>query len=146
MSPSPDERYATLFRLQEISRIALAFHRYARVSSICHSPVEINISDASQTDATRILKKILARLRMYGRFEENVSRPPYKVDLFRAFLNRGPPHFSAYYYIYGLLDCAAQLARILDGDRIPQAFEHTMEQIIAKSKEPSFRWKAVSLP
>jgi len=47
-------------------------------------------------------------------------------------------------YFYGILDCARQLSKVIEQDSLPLAFRALITRIIAKAKEPRFRWKAVS--
>ena len=126
----------------------MSFSRYAGAiaRSAGADQDEQNVPDSSQGIAKWILKRILSRLRAYEHFEKNISHPVGAWELVRAFVGRGPPDFSDYYYIYGLLDCASQLARILNNDLVPPEFKERMKRIILKSRDPSFRWKAVSFP
>ena len=78
-------------------------------------------------------------------FEKNVSRHRFREQI-SALLDDGPSRLDKYNYFYGLLDCASQLASIIDAKRYPDGFEARMRLIIARSEEASFRWKAVSGP
>lgn len=51
---------------------------------------------------------------------------------------------DTYFYLYGLLDCATQLGRILPYDRVKDEFKNKMMAIIRRSEEESYQWKAVS--
>jgi len=91
-----------------------------------------------------ILKRLLSLLNTQI-IEENISQPSNTWKNFLAFVNRGPPCFNDYYYLYGLLDCATQLGRILYETAVPHEFEERMREIVKKSKDASLRWKAVCI-
>lgn len=138
----------TLFDLQTRTRIILASDRFTKVitRTADTSQDECDTPNSSQGEAVSVLKRILSILYTYGPFEEDISYPARALEVLRAVTRRGPPGFSHYHYIYGLLDCATQLGRILDGGHVPQEFEERMKQVILRSRNPSFRWKAVSFP
>jgi hypothetical protein len=91
-----------------------------------------------------ILERLLLLLKTQT-IEENISQPSNTWKNFLTFVNRGPPCFNDYYYLYGLLDCATQLGRILDETTVPLEFEERMREIVKKSKDASLRWKAVCI-
>ncbi len=139
-----DERYEALFGLQELTRVTLAAYLYNKVVA---SPAADNQDEEDRPGylAEWIMQRILKILSEYDQFETNVSCPSTKWEYLIAFLNRGPPSFDKYFYLYGLLDCATQLGRVVDHDRTPQPLRERMERIVRDSKDDSFRWKAVSI-
>ena len=145
LSDGRDERYEALFVLQEITRIILAFDLCTE--AVDNSPTtklgDIYALDPVQDLATWILERILSLLNRFEQFERNVSHPAAAWQHFIAFFDRGPLRFGDYYYLYGLLDCATQLGKILE--EAPSPFEDRMREIVRSSKDPSLRWKAVSL-
>jgi hypothetical protein len=142
----PEKRSDAIFVLQEITRITLASDLYAKIvkSAPGANRRNCNALGSPRTLATWILERILSLLNS-EQIEENVSHPATAWNHFLAFINRGPPCFGDYYYLYGLLDCATQLGRILERGMVPSSFEERMRKIIQKSKDPSLRWKAVCI-
>ena len=142
----PKKRSDTIFVLQEITRITLAFDLYTKVvkSAPSADQPQHNALGSPRTLVKWILERILLLL-SDEQIEENASHPATAWNHFLAFFNRGPPCFSDYYYLYGLLDCATQLGRILEKAMLPSSFEEKMREIIQKSKDPSLRWKAVRI-
>ena len=64
-------------------------------------------------------------------------------DVLLTFTGRSP-RLDRGYYIYGLLDCAAQLGRHLHPDDIPSELKATKESLLLVSGDQVLRWKAVS--
>jgi hypothetical protein len=100
--------------------------------------------ESSMDLAVAILDQILVELRRHNHFETTIRRRSSFGEYFHAIGNRGPPEMDIYFYLYGLLDCATQLGRILPCDRINDEFKSKMMTIIRRSNEESYRWKAVS--
>ena len=75
---------------------------------------------------------------------ETQSPPTPVREFFLAFTGRGPPPLKLYFFLYGLLDCAAMLCRIIPNDALKAEFKTGMRKILKQGIEPSFRWKAVS--
>ena len=82
--------------------------------------------------------------------EKEVSSPAYLVKDFCVAAGRNAPSFKGYHFLYGLLDCSTQLARMLLPGMVPELyaeqldrFQQRMARIIENSKERSLRWKAV---
>jgi hypothetical protein len=140
---SPNEQYQDLFEVQDLTRILTAFHFYGRVVS--QDPASPSpILDCSRDFAKIILGHILQLLDQRPDFERTDRPPPAIWDQILAFFKRGPPDFSRYFYLYGLLDCATQVARTVPLASVGRNFTSRMRLIIQSSKEPSYRWKAVS--
>jgi hypothetical protein len=82
--------------------------------------------------------------------EREVSSPANLVKDFCAVAGRNAPSFNRYHFLYGLLDCSTQLARMLLPGLVPEPyaeqldrFQQRMVRIIENSAERSLRWKAV---
>jgi hypothetical protein len=136
----------SLYFIEEVTELALALNRFASVSSSSGAPNAPNeILDRSQQFSSGILSSILAKFDGNGddRFENEPSRGRLGGS-FGAFLNQGPPNLGPYYILYGLLDCASRLARILPPTMLEPEFKERMMRIICQSKESSYQWKAVS--
>jgi hypothetical protein len=130
-----------------MTRITLAFDLYTKVSKGALSDADrkrFYVLDSPQSLATWILERILSLLND-DQIEGNVYRPDRARQHILAFFSHGPPCFGDYYYLYGLLDCATQLGRILEKDMVSSFFVERMRKIIRKSKDPSLRWKAVRI-
>jgi hypothetical protein len=137
--------------LQELTRKTVALHLVAKVKEMSERIDENGKAIASAALrssldlAAVILDQILVELEKYDHFETTTRPRSSCWEYFRAILcDRGPPAMDTYFYLYGLLDCATQLSRILSYDRIKDEFKSKMMTIIRKSEEESYRWKAVS--
>ena len=148
----PGDFAKSLFNLQELTHLTIALNVGAKVSV---SSSEHNLQEVEQATpedilrhsrdlARSILGKVLLTLDELGNFELDVFPWSSYMEYFRAFLSHGPRRMDTYFYICGLLDCATQLTRILPLKDIPPNFTSRMRQVIGQSREPSFRWKAVS--
>lgn len=146
-----DSRYHDLFTIQGLTRIALALEFYSRIGA---QSVESQKSDddlytkalkCSRAAADVSLGRVLRVLNSEDNecFEIDLRRPSKCREQFSAVLDRGPASLDRYYYFYGILDCAAQLASITDPERYPAGFEERMGSIVARSRVANFRWKAV---
>jgi hypothetical protein len=149
---SPDSRYLDLFELQGLTRIATALRFFSRIAASSSENSERNAAlgtwalDCSERVANVALRQILKVLDFASNkgFEKDICRPRKSREQISALLDHGPSSLDKYNYFYGLLDCASQLASIIDHERYPVGFEVRMRLIIASCKEASFRWKAVS--
>ena len=140
-------RSEAVFVLQELTRITLASDLYTKIVKSSSSTAGRRRSDAldpPQALATEILERILCLLND-DYINENVYQPTTTWERFLAFFNRGPPCLGKYYYLYGLLDCATQLGRILENSMVPRSFAERMREIVQRSRDPSLRWKAVRI-
>jgi hypothetical protein len=127
--------------------MALAFQLRSQViSSVDVANLGLDSSDLGLLShlATSILERILLLL-SNDFIEEKVSQPTNAWRNFLAFTDRGPPCFNDYFYLYGLLDCATQLGRIVDKNAISLIFEERVRKIVKNSKDSSIRWKAVGV-
>jgi hypothetical protein len=146
---NPDERHQDLFEVQELTRVLGASHlyglkaqsEYAQETASNPSP----ILDYSRTLVRTTLDHVLMLLDQHPNFETKVTPPSPYWEHFLAFIKHGPPRFNTYFYLYGLFDCASQLARVVPLDVVGENLVSKMRLIIQNSKEPSYRWKAVSL-
>jgi hypothetical protein len=144
-------RYRDLFKLQGLTRIALALEFYSRIGaqSAEGHPNEDDMPrralKCSEAAVDVILQQILAILDLkdHEKFEKKLRPSSALADQLKVFLNRGPGSLRKYRLLYGLLDCASQLGSIMR-HHYPPEFEARMMSIIVRSEESSFRWKAVS--
>lgn len=56
----------------------------------------------------------------------------------------GPPEINSRYYLYGLLDCTAQLGSYISLQSIRPHLWGMLENFVFKTDVVEFRWKAVS--
>jgi hypothetical protein len=146
----PNGEYQVLFTLQQLTRKTVALHLVAKVKEMCEridgSGKEIaSAALRSSLDlAAAILDQILVALNQHNDFETTICPRSSLWEYCLAICDRGPPAMDTYFYLYGLLDCATQLGRILSYDRIQGKFKSRMMTIIRRSTEESYRWKAVS--
>lgn len=146
---STANQFESLFGLQELSRIALSLNHFAIVLKASNqAPNSANILfQRSHQLASAVLRRVYDILNSepYYQFETRGPSRPYLKALLLAHVNRGPPRLDKYFFLYGLLDCAAQVARILPPLMMEPDFGERMMQIIRLSSEPSYRWKAVEI-
>ena len=126
-----------------LTRVALALQLYADVH-LDREPAETSVARRSAQDvAARALDEILSLLPASDALAR-ISPPGDLWGDFLAFLNRGPRDFDEYFYVYGLLDCATQLARIVQQSRIPAELQSRMRRVVVENRANlGFRWKAV---
>ncbi|KAH8679923.1 hypothetical protein BGZ60DRAFT_561433 [Tricladium varicosporioides] len=147
---SPNDQPSALFNIQEITRIILAFDLHATfVATAAHGDGGLSNERPAQRLALYTLGKIL-KLLGKGQNEVDAVSPARAWQNVLAMFNRDPPSFGEYHYFYGLVDCASQLARILQPTLMPQdsrmalrAFEDRMKTVITTVREQSLRWKAI---
>lgn len=151
LSETPNKNFEDLFTLQDLTRLTLASQVRLTVKRDSIVTVQHRVTNyaqmlkySPQDLAEWIFRRILFTINRIGQPEKNTSSPPVKLDYVRAFMDRGPPSFDKYFYVYGLLDTASQLSRVIDPGKIPLDLELRMKNIIEQSKEASYRWKAVS--
>ncbi|KAI9751514.1 MAG: hypothetical protein M1815_001085 [Lichina confinis] len=140
---APDERYKNVFVVLLLTRVALALQLYADVH-LDREPAETSVARRSAQDvAARALDEILSLLPASDALAR-ISPPGDLWGDFLAFLNRGPRDFDEYFYVYGLLDCATQLARIVQQSRIPAELQSRMRRVVVENRANlGFRWKAI---
>ena len=142
-----DSQYELLFAIQELTELTLALNRLAEALKEANQrlPNAEKILGRSQQFAAEILRSIDGAIGSdtFRQVEATGPRRRSFVDYFNAFTNSGPSAFDRYYFLFGLLDCAARLARISSLELMPASLKVRMMQIATRSGEPSFRWKAV---
>jgi hypothetical protein len=139
----PDEHAADLFALQGLTRRTIALGLHTKVVEGREAATD---SKSPQRVSLWILEQILMVLNK-TEMEKDVSSPAYLVKDFYAAAGRNAPSFNKYHFLYGLLDCSTQLARMLLPPE-PYAkqldrFQQRMARIIENSEDRSLRWKAV---
>ncbi|KAG9230140.1 hypothetical protein BJ875DRAFT_499399 [Amylocarpus encephaloides] len=141
--PAPRDCSVDVFVIQELTRIALALSLKSQVSNASNRGTveEYETSDGDKL-ASWILDTIYLLLEDYP-IEEDVTRPAKVWNWFLAILKRKASGFSDYYYLYGLLDCAVQVGRIVEVEAIPTDLIQRVQTIIGKSVDSSIRWKAM---
>jgi hypothetical protein len=142
----PDKRAKDLFALQGLTRRTIALGLHTKVIEGREGVVD---SKSPQRLSLWILEHILMVLDK-TEMEKDVSSPADLGKNFRAAAGRNAPSFNKYHFLYGLLDCGTQLARMLLPGMVPEPyaeqldrFQQRMARIIENSKDRSLRWKAV---
>ncbi|KAH8597739.1 hypothetical protein B0O99DRAFT_592299 [Bisporella sp. PMI_857] len=142
----PDKYAKDLFTLQGLTRRTIALGLHTKVIEGREGTVD---SESPQRLALWILEYILMVLDN-TETEKGVSSPAYWIKDFCAAAGRNAPSFNGYHFLYGLLDCSTQLARMLLPGMVPEScieqldrFQQTMVRIIENSKDRSLRWKAI---
>jgi hypothetical protein len=142
----PDKHAKDLFALQGVTRRTVALGLHTKVIEGREGAV---VSELPQRLSLWILEHILMVLNK-PEMEREVSSPANLVKDFCAVAGRNAPSFNRYHFLYGLLDCSTQLARMLLPGLVPEPyaeqldrFQQRMVRIIENSAERSLRWKAV---
>lgn len=144
LQKNPGDRAKKIFALQEVTRYTLAAELQSQVSRIASNTDSRQPSQSSYMSASVWILETTLSLLNAEQIDQNVSEPVNIWQNIRAFFSIGPSSFSEYYYWYALLDCATQVGRIIEKEKIPPGFANKMREIIKKSEIPSLRWKAVS--
>lgn len=133
---TPQNKYKALWGLQEYTRLASSLHR--------ESADAIN-SEQMRRAATTIISALLAKVGEMLLTEDSLSPPRLRNQWpkTRAIIHLGPPDLDQGYYVYGLLDCAAQLATLGNPAMFPVQFVDKVMRLILENNIPEYRWKAV---
>ena len=104
-----------------------------------------NVLTWSEQIALATLDKVISIIidDLSSRLETQAPPSPF-WEFILAFTGRGPPPLKLYFFLYGLLDCAAHLCRVIPNSALKGEFKDQMRRILRQGIEPSFRWKAVS--
>ncbi|KAH0565496.1 hypothetical protein GP486_001105 [Trichoglossum hirsutum] len=137
----PQPRHQVLLGLQDLTRAAVAINFKAKYTK------DDRLWAFSIKMAKRTLRELLNTL---GNASGLEATPPLSVaqgywEKLLAILNRGSPGLNKYFYFFGLLDCAAQLGRILDSDDLPSEMKLGMKKLFLESNVPQLRWKAIEI-
>ncbi|KAH0537561.1 hypothetical protein FGG08_005660 [Glutinoglossum americanum] len=138
---NPQPRYQVLLGLQDLTRAAVAINLKAKLAK------DDTLWAFSIKMARRTLRELLNTLGNAAELEATPlpSAAQGYWEQFLAIVNRGSPGLNKYFYFYGLLDCAAQLGRILHPDELPAEMKLRMMRLLLGSKVPQFRWKATEI-
>ena len=96
--------------------------------------------------ASIILPALVEKVELLVDAETRTSLPTLRGNWprLRTLLDLPPPTLNRGYYLYGLLDCAAQLATMADLSVHRQTFLEKIKALIFTSEVREYRWKAVS--
>lgn len=72
--------------------------------------------------------------------------PGTKWHKLLAAIQWNTPDLDRGWYYFGLLDCAAQLAALVEPAVLPQGFVGRIKKLIFRKASLEYRWKAVSFP
>jgi len=131
---TPQTKYKALWGLQEYTRLA---------SSLCQ---EATLNDHLREAAAIVVPALLDRVEVLLDKETRTSPPRLggQWPKVRPLMNLPPPVLDRGYYYFGVLDCAAQLATLIDLWLHRESLFKKMIRIILISDVPEYRWKAVS--
>ena len=65
--------------------------------------------------------------------------------ILRSLLDLGPPALDRGYYLFGLLDCAVQLAGLIDLLKYRGSLVEKMTELVMTCNIAEYRWQAVSI-
>lgn len=81
--------------------------------------------------------------------DESELFPPelfkHRHKIFAAFPTLRTPDLNRGYYVYGILDCTAQIATLVDPGKLPRRLTKILKHLITTLDAPECRWKAVCL-
>ena len=103
-----------------------------------------DLNHATREIGRVVMKKVVSTLREKNE-GSGVKPPRHPLEHILISMSRGPPGFSEYHFVYGLLDLAAQVsnAEYTNPCPLPAEVQTILANIALKREEPSFRWKAV---
>lgn len=125
--PRHQNKNVTLPGLQEITRNTISAHLY----------YESSTGTSILTEAADLLQEALET-----RLDDAPRSPNNQWDRTRSFVRR-VPELNTWYFMYGLLDCAIQLAQAFGPSRVPSGLRRALQRLAYTSTEEHFRWKAV---
>jgi len=99
---------------------------------------------SAETEKAADIMKLVLEL-LHTSIQEIPSRKSDAWNWPFARLRRGPPLLNKWYFFYGLLDCAAQLARQLRPGQLPAAFLGRLERLMEETEFEEFRWKVTEI-
>ncbi|KAL8738320.1 MAG: hypothetical protein Q9181_000863 [Wetmoreana brouardii] len=135
--PGRTDRYLNLPAIQELTRNATTVLATADTGN--HDVEELeNVGMAS--DVVRFVQELL---RIHIRAIPSRRSDAWDWPLAR--FRRGPPLMNKWYFFYGLLDCAAQLARHLRPQQMPADVLGGLERLMNEADFEEFRWKVVEI-
>lgn len=137
MIPGRESQYLNLPAIQEIARRAITLSKRIDVADGDSNERE---AVGAATDDIKLIQRLL---------ESYIQEIPLrKRDSWNwpwAKLGLGPPSLNKWYFFYGLLDCAAQLARGLGSGWISAKLLGTFARIMEESEFEEFGWKILEI-
>jgi len=135
--PGRQSRHLHLPAIQELTRNATT-----SLAECDNKSQNDNVSREVEK-AADIIKLVFELLHVS--FQEIPSRKSDAWNWPFARLRRGPPLLNKWYFFYGLLDCAAQLARHLRPGQLPAPFLRRLERLMEETEFEEFRWKVTEI-
>ncbi|KAL8951014.1 MAG: hypothetical protein Q9222_002990 [Ikaeria aurantiellina] len=130
-------RHLNLPALQEFTRNAAVL--FARSHAV--EPNDRNPSDVNR--ANQVVELVQELLMAYS--QEIPSRKDNYGNWPRARTRRGPPSMNKWYFFYGLLDCAKQLAGYLEPGHFSNDLILVLGRLLRTSDFEEFRWKVLEI-
>ncbi|KAL8704700.1 MAG: hypothetical protein Q9201_002162 [Fulgogasparrea decipioides] len=135
--PGRTDRYLNLPAIQELTRNAISVLATADTGN--HDVEELENVEMA-TDVVNLVQELL---RIHIRAIPSRRSDAWNWPLAR--FRRGPPLMNKWYFFYGLLDCAAQLARHLLPEQMPADLLGGLERLMNEADFEEFRWKVVEI-
>jgi len=133
----PQTSFEALCGFQEYTRLATSLTRESSLAAD---------RDQVREAAAVIVMTLLLKLDRILPEENSTSwpEPGSKWHKLLAAINWETPKLDRGWYYFGLLDCAAQLAALVDPSMLPKGFISSIKQLIFRKASLEYRWKAVS--
>ncbi|KAI9805098.1 MAG: hypothetical protein M1825_000932 [Sarcosagium campestre] len=147
----PNSDYQVLWNMQEVTRTVVALRLYAAIRDsaadtlLQADPVRSEMASSWSALATSVLEQLSLIISDQGSFEEDLSPPHSFWQHILNTIQRGPAAFTKYFFVYGLLDCVAQICRFVKLEQIPESFRNRLIAVMNKSKDDAYRWKALEI-
>ncbi|KAL8708755.1 MAG: hypothetical protein Q9220_006397 [cf. Caloplaca sp. 1 TL-2023] len=135
--PGRRGRYLNLPALQEFTRNAATMFSRGNAAG----PRNRDTSDIRH--ANQIVELVQELLMVYS--QEIPSRNDDYWNWPLARLRRGPPSLNKWYFFYGLLDCASQVAGYLKPGQISDELLRVLVRLLRISDFEEFRWKVLEI-
>ncbi|KAL8825689.1 MAG: hypothetical protein Q9170_007696 [Blastenia crenularia] len=135
--PGREAQHLNLPAVQEITRRATTLLK--ENSAMVEDDENLEALEAATADV-KLVQELLN-----SNIQEIPSRRKDSWNWPLARLRQGPPSMNKWYFFYGLLDCAAQLARRLPSDQISTNLLKTFARIMEESEFEELRWKITEI-
>ena len=136
---TPQTKYKALWGLQEYTRLSFSLCRESRTDP---NP------DPMRQAAAVIIPALLQKVEELLATADNARSPPElggQWAKFRVATKLPCPTLDRGWYYLGVLDCAAQLATLIDMGVARGSLLDKMWHLVRTSKTPEYRWKAMEV-
>ena len=104
-------------------------------------------AESMRKAAAIIIESLLEKIENLLDIETRNSSPKLggQWPRLRSLLNLEPPALDRGYYVWGLLDCAAQLTTLTDASVQRKSFFDKLRHIVVTTNVEEYRWKAIEV-